>query len=83
MITDPGIPRLVHGTLLGTSTIIECYPLVRAFLYPPPEDACGCQRVPARCPRVDNERPHVESVMCQTFGVFRRDGIIRQILTFF
>jgi len=43
--------RLVRGTVLGTSTIIQCYPLVRAFLYPQPEDARGCQRVPARCPR--------------------------------
>jgi len=41
--------RLVRGTLLGTSTIIQCYPLVRAFHYPPPEDARGCQHVPARC----------------------------------
>jgi len=53
MISDRGgsHARLVRGTLLGTSNIIQCYPLVRAFLYPPPEDARGCQRVPARCPR--------------------------------
>jgi len=44
-----GISRLVHCTLLGTSTIIQCYPLVRAFLYPPLEDAHGCQHGPARC----------------------------------
>jgi len=54
MISDRGgyHARLVRGTLLGTSTIIQCCPLVRVFLYPPPEDARGCQRVPARCPRV-------------------------------
>jgi len=52
MISDRvGIPQLVRGTLLGTSTIIQCYPHVRPFLYPLPEDARGCQRVPARCPR--------------------------------
>jgi len=53
MISDRGVShaRLVRGTLLGTSTIIQCYPLVRAFLNPLPEDARGCQRVPARCPR--------------------------------
>jgi len=44
-------PHLVHDTLLGTSTVIQCYPLVRAFHYPPPEDRRGCQRVPASCPR--------------------------------
>jgi len=54
MISDRGgsHARLVRGTLLGTSTIIQCYPLVRVFLYLPPEDARGCQRVPARCPRL-------------------------------
>jgi len=55
MISDQGgggIPWSVYGTLLGTSTIIQCYPLVRAFLYPPPDDARGCQRAPARCPRL-------------------------------
>jgi len=56
MISDRGVShtRLVRGTLIGTSTIIQCYPLVRAFLYPPPEDAHGCQRVPARCPRFES-----------------------------
>jgi len=49
---EVGIPRLVCRTLLGTNTIIQCYPLLRAFLYPPAEDARGCQRVPARCPRM-------------------------------
>jgi len=53
MIIDKGvIPLLVHGTLLGTSTIIQCYPLVRALLYLPPEDARGYRRGPARCPLV-------------------------------
>jgi len=47
-----GIPRSVHDTLLGTSTIIQCYPIVRAFLYPSPVDARGYQPVPARCLRV-------------------------------
>jgi len=44
-----GIPRLFRGILFGT--IIQCFPLVRVFLYPPPEDARGCQCVPAHCPR--------------------------------
>jgi len=57
MISDrEGIPRLVRGTLSGTGTIIQCYPLVRAFLYPPPEDTHGCQHVPARSPRVSQRR---------------------------
>jgi len=63
MISDQGgggIPWSVYGTLLGTSTIIQCYPLVRAFLYPPPDDARGCQRAPARCPRTDTV--HLQSL---------------------
>jgi len=61
-----GFPRLVRGTLLGTSTIIQCYPLFRAFLYPPPEDARSCQRVPARCPHILKEQFIIEpSQTCQ------------------
>jgi len=36
---------------VSTTTIILCYSLVKAFLYPPPEDARGCRRGPAHCPR--------------------------------
>jgi len=46
------IARWVHCTLLGTITaMILCYSLVRAFHYPPPEDARSYQRGPAHCPR--------------------------------
>jgi len=50
MISDRVILRLVLDTLLCTSTIIQFYSLVRAFLYPPPGDARGCRRGPAHCP---------------------------------
>jgi len=55
-----GIPQLVHGTLLGTSrpTIIHCNPRVREYLYPPPVDARGYWREPARCPRVFQMLPY-------------------------
>jgi len=41
LISDRGYPTVASHTLLGTSTIIQCYPLVRAFLDPPPELARG------------------------------------------
>jgi len=65
MISDRvGIPRLVCGTLCDTSrpTIIQYYPLVTAFLYPPPEDAHGCQCVPARCPRTHRNGKRLSSL---------------------
>jgi len=52
MISDRGggggwdIPRLVHGTLL--STIIQCYTLLTAFLYPPPENAANVYQLVAQ-----------------------------------
>jgi len=63
MISDRGgIPRFVQGTLLGlsTSTVIQRYPLVRAFLYPPPEDgvAAGADQLVAS----DSGRKH----LCET-----------------
>jgi len=47
-----GVPWLVHGALLGRSTIIRCYPPCQG-IFPsslPPEDALGSWRGPARCP---------------------------------
>jgi len=36
MIGDRGYPTVSSSSLLGTSTMIQCYPLVRAFLTRPP-----------------------------------------------